>query len=215
MVPLFLEAKKHDRTAKIVADRVTYKKKAYSYQHAHELAQLLQCYGKGQSKGNGFLAFHGRISPYSNFFPCVIKDVGMRYNCSEQLYQHELCLFHGEAQAARSVMLQTDLVEMKRIGGKVAAQNEERNEQWLKCRAKQVMMTAVKLKFSQNCTLQHQLIKTIKAFVEANQYDRIWSAGLAITDKTVLSPADWRGSNWLGIILTEVRDELVKVNEEK
>ena len=212
MVPLFLEAKKRHKMAKLIADKVTYNKRLYSYQQAQELAQMLHFFEKGQVKGHGYLAFHGRISPYSNFFPSSIKDGGMRYNCSEQLYQHEHCLFHGEAQAARSIMLQMDPVEMKRISAKVVSQNAEREKIWLESKAKQVMRTAVYLKFSQNSALRHALLKTTESFVEANQYDNFWGVGLAITDKAVLNSAEWKGTNWLGAILTEVRDDLAKTN---
>ena len=73
MVPLFLEAKKQDTVVRLVADRMIYNKKVYTYQEAQELAQVLHFYDKGLVKGNGHLAFHGRISPYSNFFPSAIK----------------------------------------------------------------------------------------------------------------------------------------------
>ena len=135
---------------------------------------------------------------------------GTKYNCTEQFYQHEQCLFHGDAQSARSVMLQLDPVAMKKIGKNVASHDPKREKQWLEQQARKVMKTAVNQKFKQNSFLNSEIKKTTETFVEANQYDQNWGVGLPISDKRVLNPAEWRGSNWLGQILTEVRAELKK-----
>ena len=52
------------------------------------------------------------------------------YNCSEQLYQHKLCLYHGEMQEAQLVMLQSDPVEIKNIGRQVEVRNPEIYTKW-------------------------------------------------------------------------------------
>ena len=52
MYPLFLEARKKDPESRLVADKVIYKKKSYSYQQSQELAQLLSFFNKGTLKGN-------------------------------------------------------------------------------------------------------------------------------------------------------------------
>ena len=182
MVPLFLEAKKQDKVAKLVVDKLIYNQRAYSYQYAQELAQMLQLYDKRLCKGNGYIAFHGRVSPFSSFFLSTTQEGGTKYNCSEQYYQHELCLYHGQPQATRSIMIQTDPVEMKRIGKKLSSQNVEREKQWLQTKAREVMKTAMYLKFTQNRALPDVLTNTTDAFVEANQHDRIWGLGFAITD---------------------------------
>ena len=41
MYPLFQEAKKRDKYAKLVVDKVTFNCKTFSYQQAHGLAQIL------------------------------------------------------------------------------------------------------------------------------------------------------------------------------
>ena len=49
---------------------------------------------------------------------------------SEQMYQNELCMFFGNAQAARLVMLQSDPVAMKKIGDRVAKTAVKRKDEW-------------------------------------------------------------------------------------
>ena len=210
MYPLYIEARKRDSASRLIADKITYNKRTYSYQKAQELAQTLHFFEKGIIKGEDYIAFHGRASIYSNFFPCSLKLGETNYSCAEQLYQHERCLFHGDARAARSVMLQTDPVDMKKIGRATAFKNPKREDQWIKQDARKTMETAVRLKFSQNDILLSELKKTTQKFVEANQYDSVWGIGLPITDKNVLNPGNWKGTNWLGETLTVVRSKLNK-----
>ena len=92
----------------------------------------------------------------------------------------------------------------------MASHDPKREKQWLEQQAMKVMKTAVNLKFKQNSFLNSEIKKTTETFVEANQYDQNWGVGLPISDKRVLNPAEWRGSNRLGEILTEVRAELKK-----
>ena len=44
--------------------------------------------------------------------------------------------------------------------------------------------------------------------VEASPEDRLWGIGLRKTDRRAMRRETWRGKNWLGEILTEVREEL-------
>jgi ribA/ribD-fused uncharacterized protein len=58
-----------------------------------------------------------------------------------------------------------------------------------------------------------------KVFAEANPYDKIWGIGLKIRDPKAEKRHTWQGRNFLGYILTEVRDELLNkwglLKEEK
>ena len=112
------------------------------------------------------------VSIYSNFFPSPFVQEGTFYNCVEQKYQHELCLFFKDPQAAKHVMLQSDPVAMKYIGDKLVKSNPERYEMWKNNRAKIVMKDAVLRKFVQNPAICTYLKTTSGIFVEANEYDK-------------------------------------------
>lgn len=61
-------------------------------------------------------------------------------------------------------------------------------------------------KFSQNAELGSFLLATgDKCVVEGSAKDRIWGVGLAWNDPAILDPGNWRGSNWLGEALIDVR----------
>ena len=46
--------------------------------------------------------------------------------------------------------------------------------------------------------------------VEASPIDRIWGISLSQDDSKAGDGSKWRGTNWLGEILTEVREKILK-----
>jgi hypothetical protein len=44
--------------------------------------------------------------------------------------------------------------------------------------------------------------------VEASPYDRIWGIGLGEEQARITPPEQWLGTNWLGEVLTKLRDDL-------
>ncbi|CAN5567044.1 hypothetical protein BH10PSE14_BH10PSE14_05650 [soil metagenome] len=64
-------------------------------------------------------------------------------------------------------------------------------------------------KFSQNHGAARQLRSTGETMlVEANVRDWIWGVGLGMSDPGIADPSQWRGTNYLGRILTHIRSEL-------
>ncbi|MCC5438770.1 NADAR domain-containing protein [Clostridium botulinum] len=46
--------------------------------------------------------------------------------------------------------------------------------------------------------------------VETSPYDKIWGIGLSEEDPRAWDSNQWLGTNWLGIVLTRLRDDLIK-----
>lgn len=64
--------------------------------------------------------------------------------------------------------------------------------------------------FSQNPHLKQELLSTAgTTLVEASPRDRIWGIGLGANNPKALDRKTWRGTNWLGQALTEVREEIM------
>ena len=104
----------------------------------------------------------------------------------------------GDAQV-RLVMLQSDPVAMKRIGDRVAKKYVKHKYECYQKKAKNVMKTTVFLKFSKNPTLLNHFKTTTGAFVETNPYDTVWGADIKLHDDKILDPANWQGTNCIGI----------------
>lgn len=65
-------------------------------------------------------------------------------------------------------------------------------------------------KFLDNPDLLEKLFGTEgTTIVEASPDDHIWGNGLAETDPDALDRQKWKGSNWLGEVLTKLRDDLI------
>ena len=67
------------------------------------------------------------------------------------------------------------------------------------------MTAAVSLKFTKNPILLQQLQAAQGKFVEANLYDQTWGVGIALKDDQIFDQASWKGKNWLGDILTDLK----------
>ena len=86
---------------------------------------------------------------------------------------------------------------------------------WKK-RCQDIVREGNRAKFTQNPHLRAELLATAgSTLVEASPRDRVWGIGLGASNWKAKHRQHWRGSNWLGQILTEVREELEQEKHEK
>lgn len=70
------------------------------------------------------------------------------------------------------------------------------------------------MKFTQNPKALNLLLRTAgTTLVEASPFDQVWGIGLAADDPRALSRRTWRGTNWLGEVLTDIRDTLLRASQ--
>lgn len=151
--------------------------------------------------------------PFSNWTtaPFVLDD--QRYTCVEQYMMHKKALMFGDTEIAEEIMKTSNPREHKAWGRKV------RNFDMAKWAAvaRDVVFRGCVAKFTQNPEMYNHLLKTKNTLlVEASPLDKVW--GIGLDEKTVEhTPMDqWTGSNWLGQIITEVREviEFAQLNTE-
>lgn len=71
------------------------------------------------------------------------------------------------------------------------------------------MFHALTAKFTQNPELGELLLSTGYNLIgEASPFDRIWGVGLGVSKPGVYDPTQWKGTNWMGILLMAVRGSL-------
>lgn len=153
---------------------------------------------------NSYYLFWG--GPFSNFFQRDIVIRGTTFNCCEQYYMAAKASTFGDRETALKIMQAGHPREQKKLGRKVKGFDETT---WhAVCR--DIMFRANWAKYTQWPDLQHRLKQTryIGPLVEASPHDKWWGIGLAKDDPSALDKDQWLGKNWLGEILTDVRDGL-------
>lgn len=77
-------------------------------------------------------------------------------------------------------------------------------------KARDIVYKGCYAKFQQNEDFNALLLSTTgTTLVEASSVDRIWGIGLAETDLRAKDRSQWRGTNWLGEVLTKVREDFI------
>lgn len=155
-------------------------------------------------KYDKYTFFYKTRHPFSNWHPANFEDQnGVKYNCSEQYMMYQKAILFGDLDAANDILFARYPKEQKEIGRRV--KNFD-HKAW-DSKAKQIVYEGCKLKFSQNPSMKKVLMETKGTLlVEASPYDRIWGIGLAENDPGIHDPLNWNGLNWLGEVLTELRE---------
>ena len=146
--------------------------------------------------------FYG--GPFSQWYCCEFTENGITYNGTEQYMMAKKAHFFGDTESYDLIMSMKEPWDQKAQGKKVKNFNKEHWENYCRPMVRQGNM----LKFSQNPELKQYLMNTGDAeIVEASPTDTIWGIGLAENDPRAYDKSQWRGTNWLGIAIMEVRDE--------
>ncbi len=154
--------------------------------------------------------------PFSNFYPAFFTDKeGITYSCSEQFYMAKKALFFKDNYYFDKIINEKNPKLQKKYGRSVRNFDES---VWYgytsdENPAKKYMSEGNFLKYSQNEKLRELLLKTEgTTLVEASPYDSIWGIGMRSDQFGATIRRFWKGKNWMGEILTEIRDTFIKEN---
>lgn len=151
-----------------------------------------------------YVLFWGSI--FSNFAntPYVSYD-GINFFCTEQEFMYRKAMLFEDEETANRILKSKDPKEIKKLGRLVKNYDDV---VWDAVRY-EAMYSACRSKFTKNKEAKKALLSHPgKTFVEASPFDTIWGIGLSEVDCSATDPAQWRGKNLLGQILTRLRDEL-------
>jgi ribA/ribD-fused uncharacterized protein len=139
---------------------------------------------------------------FSQWYPHEIVIGKVKYNCAEQYMMAMKAEHFGDMEAHKKIMESEHPRDQKRFGRKVKGFDARI---WAEI-AKDVVFNANMAKFN-DPELRPTLLGTgDREIVEASPYDVIWGIGLGEEDPDALDKSKWRGTNWLGEVLMEVRD---------
>jgi len=143
----------------------------------------------------------------SNFFKSSFVDEnGILFNCSEQYFMYYKCKTFDPLnnQLLDLILNEISASNIKKFGRQVNNFNEDI---WREKRYN-IMLNALKLKFSQNNAIKHKLLETKpKLLYEASKNDKIWGIGFYDKDAIKTNKENY-GLNLLGKALMQVRNEL-------
>ena len=141
----------------------------------------------------------------SQWFKSEFEIDGVRYNCCEQFMMVEKARVFGDEEAEAAILRSANPGKQKAIGRSVRGFDEDVWDSV--CRG--IVYRGNVAKYEQNRQFGEYLLQTgERTIVEASPTDRIWGIGLAQDDPRAHDPAQWRGTNWLGVAIMQARDEL-------
>ena len=154
-----------------------------------------------------FTFFWRTESPFSQWHPAEFNIDGIKFYCTEQYMMYKKAKFFNDEEIAQRILATKSPSEHKRLGRKVRNFN---GDKWNNI-CKNIVYEGNYAKFTQNPNLKAKLIETNgTTLVEASPVDIIWGIGLSEEDPRRFNRINWRGKNWLGEILTQVRVDIIK-----
>lgn len=154
-----------------------------------------------------FTFFFREESPFSQWHRASFVLDGQTFNCCEQAMMYKKAVLFGDLESASLILRSTKPYEQKMLGRKVKGFVERI---W-KENCKNIVYEINHAKFTQNPGLLKQLMDTQgTTLAEASPYDRVWGIGLKANDPRAKVRSQWLGTNLLGEILTQLREDLVK-----
>lgn len=145
--------------------------------------------------------------PFSQWFRSDFVVDGKKFCTAEQYMMYKKAIHFGDEEIAQKVMATCNPKIQKALGRKV---KNFVAEEWNRV-ARQYVYEGNYAKFTQNPKLLKVLMETgDTVLVEASPYDTIWGIGMGADEASKTPPEKWKGTNWLGIEITRVRENLLQ-----
>lgn len=145
----------------------------------------------------------------------IVDEV--EYNCTEQYMMAEKARLFKDEETLEMIMDTEDPRTQKNLGRVVQGFDKdiwEEDQENGRPRCWNIVFKGNMAKFSQNSYLLERLMESDgTTLVEASPYDRIWGVGMRANNPLIQKRENWLGKNWLGEVLTEVREILKSKNE--
>ncbi len=154
------------------------------------------------------ILFYGGV--FSQWYACTFTVDDIRYSCAEQYMMAQKARLFRDNDSLLQIMSTCDPSMQKALGKKVRG---FARETW-DAVSRDAVMRASLAKFTSSIELYNALISTEGTLlVEASPTDVIWGIGLGEYDPDARDPTKWRGANWLGQVLTDLRENLIQARD--
>lgn len=129
------------------------------------------------------------------------------FTSTEQAFMFIKALYFNDLNTAKKIKITDHPGDCRKLGRQVQNYNDSK---WSKVRYN-IFYELNLSKYCQDKNLQKKLLDSQfdnKIFVEASPIDRIWGVGLDENNPLIDDKENWRGTNFLGKILTEIRQKI-------
>ena len=153
--------------------------------------------------------FYSSKCPLSNWnteYPFSIGNT--EYICIEQRVQAEKCSMFGDMIAAEKVMDETDPKKMRKLGENV---RNYKHSEWMSSIG-DITYEANLAKFSDRraAGAKDYLLATGSRIIGEASANMKWGIGLKVSDRDSANPRAWKGENLSGVILMDIRNDIVR-----
>ena len=166
----------------------------------------------GTRKSDETMIFFNAKCPLNNRnseYPFSVND--LKYLSVEQYVTHQKCLLFGDTHAATRVMQETHPRAIRDIGENL--RNYDHRVWMGACR--DILHKGVLAKFSntESVGATSYLMETGDLLIGEATRNSKWGTGLHISDQNALNHLEWKGENWMGVTLMNVRAIIRAVQE--
>lgn len=145
--------------------------------------------------------------PFSQWAKSNFQVGEFHYTCAEQYMMHRKALLFKDEDIAKQIMQAGFNPKRHKELGRLVKNFDAGT--WNK-HARAIVYDGSKAKFEQNPALMELLASTKgKTLVEASPFDDIWGIKMGPDDPNRFDESKWKGTNWLGQVLTTLRQKLI------
>ena len=204
--PIFKAAKQMDvfNSVSMKIDKLMINGKQYTTNNLHELPTPLLPENRSIRSTQSTVVFYSKHSIFSNFHAMNIISEGVTYCCNEQYFQRCKALHFGDYETAQKIMKETDPHVILSLGRHVRGY---RKEVWDK-HAFRILKQANLMKYQQNPIAKQALLNTEDRLIGEASPDMQYGTGIRLTSPLANDNTQWKGKNWMGQILSEIRNIL-------
>lgn len=131
------------------------------------------------------------------------NNSGITFSSAEKWMMFKKAELFEDEVTLKKILTLNNPKEIKSLGRRIKGFDQKVWDQ----RKYAIVLEGSLLKFTQNDVLKDFLVNTSDSvIVEASPYDNIWGIGMKADNENVYNPNCWKGTNFLGFALMEVRD---------
>jgi ribA/ribD-fused uncharacterized protein len=156
-----------------------------------------------------YVFFYGGVFSQWHLVDFEVEILGRTFNlnCAEQGMMIGKALYFKDEATLVKIQREKKPSRQKALGKDVKPFNKAAWEDGV---AKRIVHTVNLAKFTSSPQLEILLLATgDRKFVEASPTDDIWGIKRSMRDPLIHNPANWRGTNWLGEVLDEVKAKIL------